>query len=180
MVDDHPGALDEDDFGARLGASVAVAVARELDVIADDTGAPVPPEGVEATTWAFAERGWSISAPQHVANLEALHRYARRLCGWWGAGNDLLVTPTMAEVAPRIGELKGADIERIVRLVPYTAPFNVSGQPAIALPIHHTSDGLPVGIQLVAAYGREDLLLRVAGQLEAAAPWIGRRPPICA
>ena len=112
--------------------------------------------------------------------LEALHRYARRLCTWWADGNDLLVTPTMAEPAPRIGELKGADVERIVRLVPYTAPFNVSGQPAIALPLHQTADGLPMGIQLVAAYGREDLLLRVAAQIEVNAPWVGRRPPVCA
>jgi amidase len=84
----------------------------------------------------------------------------------------------MAEAAPPVGSLKGADVERIVRLVPYTAPYNVSGQPAIALPLHWTDDGLPVGVQLVAAYGREDLLLRVAAQLEAAAPWADRVPPV--
>ncbi|MFI5042867.1 MAG: amidase family protein, partial [Acidimicrobiales bacterium] len=180
VVDDHPAAHDEDAFGALQGITVAVSVAHELDVIAEETGAPVPPDGVEPTTWAFAERGRAITAPQHLATLDALHRYARRLCGWWAAENDLLVTPTMAEPAPRIGELKGADVERIVRLVPYTAPFNVSGQPAIALPLHVATDGLPMGIQLVAAYGREDLLLRVAAQLEAAAPWVDRRPPVCA
>jgi amidase len=180
LVDDHPAALDEDGFGALLGASVAVSVAHELDVIADETGSPVPPDGVEPATWAFAERGWAISAAQHLATLDALHRYARRVCSWWADGNDVLITPTMAEPAPRIGELKGADVERIVRLVPYTASFNVSGQPAIALPLHHTADGLPVGIQLVAAYGREDLLVRLAAQVEAAAPWAARRPPVCA
>jgi amidase len=180
VVDDHPGALDEDGFGDRLGASVAVAVARELDHIAEQSGAPVPPDGVEPATWGFAERGRAISAPQHVANLEALHRYARRLCAWWATGYDLLITPTMAEPAPRIGELKGASVERIVRLVPYTAPYNVSGQPAIALPLHRTPGGLPVGVQLVAGFGREDLLVRVAAQLEAAAPWVLHRPPVCA
>jgi amidase len=180
VVDDHPAALDEDGFGDRLGASVAVSVARELDVIADETGAPVPPDGVEPATWGFAERGRAISATAHVANLEELSRYARRLCAWWAEGNDLLLTPTMAEAAPRIGEVKGASVERIVRLVPYTAPFNVSGQPAIALPLHRTPSGMPVGIQLVAAFGREDLLVRVAAQLEAAAPWVQHRPPICA
>ena len=180
LVDDHPAALDEEGFGALLGASVAVSVSRELDVIAEETGSPVTAEGVEPATWAFAERGWSTSAAQYLATVEALHRYARRVCGWWADGNDLLITPTMAEPAPRIGELKGADVERIVRLVPYTAPFNVSGQPAIALPLHHTAAGLPMGIQLVAAYGREDLLVQVGAQLEAIAPWVARRPPVCA
>ena len=180
VVEEHPAALDEDGFGDMLGASVAVAVARELEVIAEETGAPVPPDGVEPATWAFAERGRAVSATDHVANLEALHRYARRVCTWWAEGNDVLVTPTMAEAAPRIGEVKGASVERIIRLVPYTAPFNVSGQPAIALPLHRTPSGMPVGIQLVAAFGREDLLVRVAAQLEEAAPWADRRPPICA
>ena len=60
----------------------------------------------------------------------------------------------------------------------YTAPFNLSGQPAISLPLHVSTDGLPIGIQLAAAYGREDLLLQVGAQLEQAAPWNDRRPPV--
>ncbi|HZQ57774.1 MAG TPA: amidase [Acidimicrobiales bacterium] len=176
----HPSALDEEGFGAHLAASIAVAVARDVELIADMTGAPVPPEGLEPATWGFVERGRAMSATEHLANLEQLHRYSRRLCQWWADGNDILVTPTMGEPPPRIGELKGADVERIVRLVPYTAAYNVSGQPAIALPLHQSPDGLPVGVQLVAAYGREDLLLRLASQLEVAAPWAHRRPPVCA
>jgi amidase len=62
--------------------------------------------------------------------------------------------------------------------VAYTIPFNMSGQPAVSLPLHWTADGLPVGTQLVAAYGREDLLLRVASQLERVCHWAGRRPRV--
>jgi amidase len=61
---------------------------------------------------------------------------------------------------------------------PFTALFNITGQPAISLPLGWSSGGLPIGVQLVAPYGREDLLLRVAGALEVAMPWAGRVPPV--
>jgi amidase len=60
----------------------------------------------------------------------------------------------------------------------FTEPFNVTGQPALSLPLHWSADGLPIGVQLVARVGREDLLFRVAAQLEAARPWRARRPPL--
>src|SRR5262249_20425858 len=96
----------------------------------------------------------------------------------------LLVTPTIPEPPPPIGELvpnrqvpfKG--FQRSGALAPLTCPFNVTGQPAISLPLHWTPEGLPVGVQLVAAMGREDLLIRIASQLEQAQPWISRRPPV--
>ncbi|MGH7823368.1 MAG: amidase family protein, partial [Candidatus Binatia bacterium] len=62
----------------------------------------------------------------------------------------------------------------------FTAIFNVTGQPAISLPLHWSAEGLPIGVQLVAAFGREDLLIRAAAELEQALAWSGRRPPICA
>jgi amidase len=177
--DGYPPELDRNEIGNLLGISVAASVAHELDIIEQHTGAPVPQDGVEAATWLFAERGRSLSATQYLANLDDMHRYARRICQWWD-DNDILITPTMSEAAPPIGELKGVDVERIVRLVPYTAPYNITGQPGLALPLHWTSDGLPLGIQLIARYGAEDLLLRLGSQIEAAAPWIGRRPAVCA
>jgi amidase len=69
-----------------------------------------------------------------------------------------------------------AERQRIMSFTPYTAQFNLTGQPAVSLPLHRTPGGLPVGVQLVAAYGREDLLIRVASQLEQAAPWAQRHP----
>jgi amidase len=73
-----------------------------------------------------------------------------------------------------------AGLFRSTPFAQWTAPFNISGQPAISLPLHWTAEGLPVGVQLVAGYGREDVLIQVAAQLESAQPWADRRPPVSA
>jgi amidase len=88
----------------------------------------------------------------------------------------VLPTPLGAFAGTPDNPLEGLALSTAVVL--FTAPFNISGQPAISLPLHWTEDGLPVGVQLVAAYGREDLLIRVAAELEVAAPWADRTPPI--
>jgi amidase len=106
------------------------------------------------------------------------------MAAWWHGGFDLLLTPTSAAPPPPLGFVTSTPDEPFrgfVRSGPYgayTSPFNLSGQPAISLPLHWTADGLPIGVQLGAAYGREDLLLQVAAQLEQAAPWKDRRPPL--
>jgi amidase len=66
----------------------------------------------------------------------------------------------------------------VSELLLFTAQFNVTGQPGISLPLHRSADGLPIGVQLVAGYGREDVLVRVAAQLEEAAPWPAIAPAI--
>ena len=64
----------------------------------------------------------------------------------------------------------------VIVVISFTMPYNFTGQPAISLPMHWSSEGLPIGVQIVAAYGREDLLLQVATQLEKAQPWVDRYP----
>ena len=83
---------------------------------------------------------------------------------------------SIAGTPPRIGELDSPD--KILALIPFTAQFNVTGQPAVSLPLAWSSAGLPIGVQLVAAYAGEDLLIRLASQLERAQPWLGRRPRV--
>lgn len=85
-------------------------------------------------------------------------------------------------IAVRIGELDPqpgdpiAGMRRAAEFVPFTPPFNTSGHPAVNVPMHWNDDGLPIGVQLVAVCGREDVLIRVASQLEAAALWADRPP----
>jgi amidase len=132
----------------------------------------------------LAERGRAASATELLATIESVHAFGRRLASWWDGGFDLLVTPTQAAPPPALGYLSSTPEEPLrafMRSAPYgvcTLPFNMSGQPAISLPLHWTPDGLPIGVQLAAAFGREDLLLAVAAQLEQAAPWSARRPQL--
>ncbi|MGH7818431.1 MAG: amidase [Candidatus Binatia bacterium] len=173
-----PEALFDPEFIPRFTTVVTTWTAAALAEWSRKIGAPVGPEGVEPGTWAFAETGRTVTAPQYIEALLWLSRYTRRMAAWWEAGFDLLLTPTLGAPPPRIGELAGAPPERLLAFVPFTPPFNATGQPAISLPLFWNGAGLPIGIQLVAAYGREDLLIRVAAELEQARPWADRRPPV--
>jgi amidase len=94
---------------------------------------------------------------------------ACRVVEWWDEGYDFLITPVRTQPPPPIGL---ADPDGLTAAFGFfTMPYSFSGQPAIALPAHQTEDGLPIGIQIVANYGREDLLLQIAAQLERAGLW---------
>jgi amidase len=149
-------------------------------------GREIGPGDVEPLTWAMAQEGKKVAAPDYLAAVGA-HQALGRMWGMWFAGDhDLIVTPTLGELPTPLGTFddSGADPMRAIVRARTTAGFvallNGTGQPAISIPLHWTEDGLPVGVQLVAAMGREDLLIRVAAQLEQARPWADRRPPVWA
>ncbi|HYI60377.1 MAG TPA: amidase [Acidimicrobiales bacterium] len=177
-----PAALGDPEIVAHFLTCFGVWTARELDRIGEMIGQPVTSDGVEPGTWAVAEMGRSVGGAQYLAGVEGMHRLARRVVAWWEEdGWDLLLTPTMPELPPTLGQFAStpedpfAGVMRATPIVAFTAAFNITGQPAASLPVGE-SGGLPVGAQLVAAPGREDVLLRVAAQLEEALPWAGRRP----
>jgi amidase len=138
-------------------------------------------EPVNRAQVAFAR---NVSAVDYALALAATVEFRRAVQQWWTEGWDLLLTPTLAEPPALIGTFANDDsapmapMIRAAAYVPFTPAFNSSGQPAINLPLHWNAAGLPIGVQLVAAYGREDVLLRIAGQLEAAQPWAHRHPPV--
>jgi amidase len=183
---DAPAALDELELVDVFLTIVATATARDVERLAAVAGRAVRPDDVEAFTWAQYEAGRAISATDHIAAVERASAWSRRMARWWAADGDafdVLLTPTMAAPPAPLGRIRSEDAEgAILEATPYvafTVPSNVTGQPAMSVPFawHH---GLPIGVQLVAASGREDVLLRVAAQLERARPWTDRRPVITA
>jgi amidase len=135
---------------------------------------------VEPATWSAISAGRALSGTDVVRALERMQALSRDVCTWWRGpdrdGFDLLLTPTTAEPGPELGAYKRGF--KPGRGSAFTRVFNATGQPALSLPLGWPDDGLPRGVQLVAAYGREDVLIRVGSQLEEAAPWKDRRPPL--
>jgi amidase len=146
-------------------------------------GREAKPEEMEALTWALTEMGRATTAPDYVDAQHAMGDLTRDLESWFASGYDVLLTPTLGEPPCRLGEFTTPEAPflgfmRAATFVPYTPLANMAGNPAISLPLAWNDDGLPVGSMLMAAYGREDLLVRVASQLELARPWAERRPPV--
>jgi amidase len=144
-------------------------------------GRPIEDDEIEERNAAHRRTARKLDAVTYVNNRARVGRWARRMARWWD-DHDLLVTPTLGSPPPRLGwfteDGPATERQRVRAYGPYTAPFNMTGQPAMSVPLHWTPDGLPVGVHIVAPYGREDLLIRVASQLEQAAPWADRRPTV--
>ena len=143
--------------------------------IDEDAEAKVRP----LTRW-LRERGRGITGQEVWAALGTL-RAAARVEIETTRQYDAVLTPTLAAPPPLVGQLRddadpAADFDAQKQFTPFTAPYNMSGQPAVSVPLYWNADGLPIGIQLIGRPYEEDTLLRIAAGLEAAAPWAQRRP----
>lgn len=178
-----PAALADASAGRRFAALWSTNMGTAIARVEEALGRPVTATDVEPMNWAQAQFARAVSGVDYALALAASAAHRRAIQQWWADGWDLLVTPTLAEPPTVLGEFDNDDAQpmapmiRAGTLVAFTPAFNTSGQPAISLPLHWTADGLPIGVQLVAAYGREDMLIRVASQLEQSLPWAHRRPP---
>lgn len=160
----------------------------------------------EPATWALALLGDQLSAAEFVQAVRLLERSSRAIGAFFEEW-DMLLTPTLASPPVPIGSLQPSDAERlqltvlgrlhagrllrlggvlqqaaeqVFEFIPWTPVFNVTGQPAMSVPLYWTADGLPVGTHLVGRAADESSLFRLAAQLEAARPWFGRTPPVFA
>ncbi len=179
-----PAVLGDPDAGRTFGALWSTNMGMALKRFSDALGRPMTVDDIELMNWAQAEYARQLSAVDYAAAQAATVAFRRAVQSWWSEGWDLLLTPTLAAPPLSIGTIRNNPERPMEPLavagtwVAFTGQFNMSGQPAISLPLHRTADGLPVGMQLVAAYGREDVLIRIASQLESAQPWAHLTPDI--
>lgn len=174
----HPAALDETRFPSEAVKIMPFAFAAfAIAWWQRRTGVLFAADDVEPWTWVCAERGRKLSAVDYLSAMEYVQAWTRRLSWWWHDGYDLLLTPTVAEPPPPLGSFAAPDTGlRSAQIVAFTYAFNLSGHPAISLPCH-LDEGLPIGVQLVATHGHEDLLLQVSAELEQAMTWTTHTSP---
>jgi Asp-tRNA(Asn)/Glu-tRNA(Gln) amidotransferase A subunit family amidase len=175
---DLPG--DYESVAQAAGTIVAASVAAMLESEGTRRGRPIQESELEAVSWATWKRGRQVAGSAYVQAVQAAHAYGRSLAGFF-ARFDVLITSTLGSPAIPIGRLRAdpqAYAERLFAFMPNTQAFNVTGQPAMSVPLAMSQGGLPIGVQFAARMGEEALLLALAGQLERAAPWSGRRPEI--
>jgi amidase len=176
-----PAAMFEQEFVQHFTTIIAADTEATFQAFEMLLGRPIGEAEIEPRNVGYRRAGVAMDAVTYLQSRAWIGTWARRMAEWWN-DHDLLLTPTLGAPPPELGwfTAQGPQDEggRVVSFIPYTAQFNMTGQPAVSLPVHWTPGGLPVGVQLVAAYGREDLLVRVASQIEQAAPWAQRRPQV--
>jgi amidase len=176
-----PSSLDDGALIETFTAVMLSSLRAELAEVGEIVGHAVTADDVEPSTWGTYKAGESIDAGGYVAALKKMQAWSRRMISWWlDDGYDILLAPTCAEPPPMLGDMTHPETGggRLLVFALFCAPFNVTGQPAMSVPLGTSPSGLPVGVQFVGAPYREDLLIRLAAQLEQAAPWADRRPGV--
>ena len=173
--------------GERLESSFTVlwaaGCAGFLDAYSQRTSRPVDLEQVEPLTRALYEMGRSFTASDYLVAVRWLQGVSRQIAHYF-QDVDVWLTPTLAEPPVTLGTFESTPGDplrgfyRSFEYVPFTPICNVTGQPAMSVPLYWNTDGLPVGVHFIGRYGDEAMLFRLAAQLEEARPWSEREPPI--
>jgi amidase len=176
-------AIDGEKFSRAFLMVWSVGCARGMEGNAIVTGRKPKQEEFEELTWALAEQGRVVTATTYLLTVTFLQSVARQVARFL-TRHDVWLTPTLAEPPLPLGSFDARPgdplygLRRAVAFVPYTPICNVTGQPAMSMPLYWNADGLPVGTHFMARFGDEATLFRLASQLESACPWSGRRPKV--
>jgi Asp-tRNA(Asn)/Glu-tRNA(Gln) amidotransferase A subunit family amidase len=182
-VEEAAPPLDWAGIAGALGATVSVATRVTLEARAAQLGRPLAESDVEPVTWAMIQGALRTSGLDMARARDAILRASRDMARFQQRF-DLILSPTLARAPLPLGvcSLARRDVEEYFREITSVSPFsstaNVTGQPAMSVPLHWSSEGLPIGVMFAARFGDEATLFRLAGQLEQARPWAARRPPL--
>ncbi|HEY3495864.1 MAG TPA: amidase [Polyangiaceae bacterium] len=203
-VEEADPPIDPEPFAHAFFTVICASVAAGIAIAEQELGRRVARDEIEIATWLAGLMGAELSAGQAVASLQILQSYARKTHGFFEK-YDMLLTPTVGRPPLRIGELdpQGAEalahrtianlrlgavlrlkrvisatVARVFGFVPFTPLANITGQPAMSVPLYWNADNLPIGVQFTARFGQEGMLFRLASALEVARPWASRLPPI--
>lgn len=162
-------------------AIIRVSTARTLDEASSELGRPVTERDVETVTWAMSQAGRNIDAVAYARAIATIHQVGLQMARFQ-QDYDCILSPTLAKPPVPLGVLSLSPddmrtfAKELTEFGPYTALYNVTGQPSMSVPLHWTPDGLPVGVMFSGRFGDETTLLRLAAQLEQAKPWAGHKP----
>ena len=180
--------IDPEVLHRALVVAWAAGLAQRAAVLERALGVTASEANLEACTLAMLRHGRAVSAVELLDGYGDCNAVGRAI-GAFFEDVDVLLLPSAAKVPWKLGELDQNDAsldgdawvrKLFTHYVPFTAMFNITGQPAISLPLAWTDAGLPVGVQLVGRYADDAALVRLAAQLEQALPWADRAPPIAA
>ncbi len=181
----EPAALPLD-YGSFRQAQAGLIFPNVAETVAERAatlGRDPEPDDLERLTHSMVASGKAMSAADYAAAAVYMRRLGRAMAAVHQT-YDIILQPTTATLPPPLGRLtlmrEDADtyIQELFAYTPFLAPYNMTGAPSMSVPLHWTRQGLPVGIMMSADFGADDLLFALAGQLERAAPWFDRRPPL--
>ncbi|HWM22451.1 MAG TPA: amidase family protein [Ilumatobacteraceae bacterium] len=170
-----PAELSSDELWEAARLAMGASAAAEAAAWTDRIGHPLGEDDLEPRSWSMVCDGARMSAPELLAVIHTMQRMSAGALRWWDE-YDVLVTPTTAGPGSPLGEYLRSYVSGLGSA--FTRPLNVTGQPAISLPLGWPDDGLPRGVQLVGGYGREDILIRLSARLEEAMPWAQHTPEV--
>ena len=176
-------AIDYATLGRATGTIVGANILANLRERATALGRDYTSNDVEPLTLATAEDGKTLDAARYAESIRVVHRVGRQVAAFF-ADRDLLLSPTMATPPKPLGVLSLSSpnpqeyLGHLLQTIGFTQLMNVSGVPAMSVPLYWSAEGLPIGIQFAAPFGGEARLFRLAAQLEEARPWLNRRPDI--
>jgi Asp-tRNA(Asn)/Glu-tRNA(Gln) amidotransferase A subunit family amidase len=182
-VEEAAPKLDYEMLGRAFGLVVTGHTAAMLDSLGHDMGQKVTAEMVEPFTWYLAQIGWNTTAAQFAGTKSVINEATRTVANFL-TQYDLILTPTLSAPPPKLdyfdtAGLKGGELRRRQATHnPFNWIYNLTGIPAMSIPLFWNSDGLPIGVQFAGRYADEATLYRIAGQLEKVRPWKGKVPSL--